>query len=146
MPYFLLQPIHYAWLQTVLVTIKSDYADFLTYRAQQLKNATINSQVNRLTQALWDEFGNTTIYILHPDDNLAESFIYLESEGATPEFDYLESEDHTPVDYDYLESEYANDYDFIVRIPVSMAASTEAVYAFVAPYIFSGINFTVQTF
>jgi len=147
MPFFLIQPIHYAWIQTLLVTIKNRYADFLVFRQQMLADATINSSVNRLTKALWDKFDNTnSIYILQNTASLEEAYIYLDSEGATPTFDYLESEDHEPFDYDFLDSEFNGDYNFIVRIPVAIASSSTAIYAFVSRYVFSGITFTIETF
>lgn len=146
MPYFLLQPIHYAWLQTLLVTVKNRYADFLAYRDLQLRNATVDSTVIRFTKGLRDEFEDDTIYILHPEDFLDQSFIYLASEGATIEYDYLASEDHSPVDYDYTEAEYSLNWDFIVRIPVALAGSIDAIRAYVKKYAFSGLNYTIETF
>jgi hypothetical protein len=147
MPYFLVKPTHYAWLQTLLVRVKNQYADFLIYRDQQLANATIDSSVNRLTQALWDTYDSTqSIYILHPGDYRDENFIYLEMEGETPGYDYLESDGHTPFDYDYLVAEYGSGHDFIVMIPVILAGSTELIRAFVKRYVFFGISFTIKTF
>jgi hypothetical protein len=147
MPGFLFQPIHYAWLQTILAGISNIYTEFLAFKQQMLYDATIDSTVIRLTRALNDKFDPTnSIYILQNSDYLEEAFIYLESDGASPEYDYLDSEDHEPFDFDYLDSEYNNDYNFIVRIPVAIAAQSSAVYAFVARYAFSGLTFTVETF
>lgn len=147
MPFFLFQPVHYAWLQTLLVTVKTTYTEFMAFRALMLANATINSQVNRLTQALWDNFDSThAIYLQQNADAFQQSFIYLATEGATPEYDYLISENHTPVEYDYLDSEYSADVNFIVWIPVAIAASEAQIYAFVKRYVFSGITFSIQTF
>jgi len=147
MPDFLFKPIHYAWLQTLLAPLNNLYAGFLTFRSQQLADATINSSVNRLTQALWDKYDPTkSIYLVQTDAYISESFIYLESEGATPSYDYLESEDHEPFEFDYLDNEFSTNYNFIVRIPIAMVASSAAIYAFVKPYVFSGISFTIETF
>jgi hypothetical protein len=147
MPDFLIKPIHLAWLQVINVTLKNRYADFLTYRQQQLANATINSSVNRLTQALWDKFDSThSIYLLQSEDYLDEAFIYLESDGATPAYDYLVSDNVQPYDYDFLNTEYNTNYNFIVRIPVALIAQTKAIYDFVNTYVFSGITFTIETF
>lgn len=145
-PHFLVKPKHIAWLQTLLSPILSLYSNFLGYRDTKLYDATVNSQVNRLTLALRDGFNDNTIYILHLGDYLDQAFIYLEIEGATPEFDYLAIEAHTPVDYDFLQAEYDNQYDFIVRIPVAIAAQTEAIRAFVNKYKFSSKRFIIQTF
>ena len=147
MPVFLFQPVHYAWLQCLLVTVKSSYVDFMTFRALMLANATINSQVNRLTKALWDNFDSTnSIYITQSTVFFEESFIYLETEGATVQYDYLESEDHTPFDFDYLESEYSADVNFIVWIPIAIVGKTAQIYAFVKRYAFSSLTFSIQTF
>jgi hypothetical protein len=147
MPYFLYQPKHYAWLQVLLAPVINQYTAFLAYRQQQLTNSTINSSVNRLTQALWDNFdAKQTAYIVQNQNYQDEAFIFLEADGATPEYDYLESEEHEPAVYDYLESELFSNVNFIVYIPVAIAAQSELVYAFVKKYVFSGISFTVQTF
>ena len=147
MPYFLVKPIHYAWLQTLLVPMKNRYAAFLTYRQQQLADATIDSSVNRLTKALWDKFDSTeSIYILQNDDYQDEPFIYLESDGATPAYDYLESENHIPQEFDYLEGELNSNVNFIIRIPVAIEGQYELIYAFVKRYVYSGITFTIETF
>lgn len=147
MPGFLVKPIHLAWLQTINVSLKNLYADFLAYMALQRANATINSSVNRLTQALWDNFDSTqSIYILQNTNYQDEPIIYLLADGASPTYDYLISDAHTPNDYDYLSSEFDTDFNFIVRIPVALAASSAAIYAFVAKYVFAGISFTIETF
>lgn len=146
MPFFLIKPKHLAWLETLLLPVETMYVDFLVYREQQLKEATITSETNRLTRALRDKFLNETIYILHPDDYLDQAFIYLESEGASPEFDYLDEENHAPLTFDFLDEEYNSQFDFIVRIPDILAGNTDAIRAFVKKYIFSGITFTIETF
>jgi len=147
MPSLLVKPIHYAWLKTLLVSINNTYAQFVVFINQQLADATIDSSVNRLTKALNDKFDPTgSIYLLQNDDYLAESFIYLETDTASPEYDYLESEDHEPADYDYLDDEYSHDYNFIVRIPVAIADKSAQINRFVGRYVFSGIKYTVETF
>ena len=147
MPYFLYKPKHYAWLQVLLAPVINQYNAFLAYRQLQLANATINSSVNRLTQALWDNFDSTqSIYLVQNENFQDEAYIYLESDGVTPEYDYLESEDHEPAVYDYLESELFTNVNFIVRIPVAIVADSELIYAFVKKYVFSGITFTIETF
>ena len=147
MPYFLVKPIHYAWLVTLLAPVKNRYADFLAYRQQILMDATIDSSVNRLTQALWDKFDVTnSIYLMQNTVFQDEAFIYLESDGATPQYVYLESDAHEPYTYIYLDAEYNSNYNFIVRIPVALVDQTAAIYAFVKKYVFSGISFTIETF
>jgi len=148
MPYVLVKPVHYAWLQSLLVSVKNQFADFLTYRNQQLANATIDSSVNRLTQALWDTFDSTqSIYILHPEDFEDENFIYLQAEQEITGNDYLVADNHTPVDYDYLVSEYNTSiYRFLVMIPSSLGDKGPAIFAFVRRYVFFGLTFDVRTF
>ncbi|MEB0302401.1 hypothetical protein [Mucilaginibacter sp. 5C4] len=146
MPFFLIKPKHLAWLETLLLPVKLMYDDFLVYKDQQLREATITSETNRLTRALRDKFLDETIYIIHPDDYLEQSFIYLESEGASPEFDYLDEENHQPYTFDYLDEEFNSQYDFIVRIPEILIGNADAIRAFVKKYIFSGITFTIETF
>lgn len=147
MPYFLFKPIHYAWLQTLLVTTTNRYADFVIYMQQQRANATINSSVNRLTQALRDNFDVTrSIYLVQNQAFQDEAYIYLESDGATPAYDYLEIDEHQPDEYDFLDAEYNSNYNFIVRIPVALVDQTSVIYAFVKKYVFAGITFTIETF
>lgn len=146
LPYFLVKPRHRAWLETLSAPIKSLYTDFLTYRQLQLRNATVNSSKNRLTRALRDKYEDETIYILHSNDYLNQSFIYLEEEGASLEYDYLYEEEHEPADFDYLDEEYNSEVDFVVRIPQAMAAKQLDVYEYVRKYVFTGIRFTIELF
>jgi len=146
LPYFLVKPKQLAWLQVLLYPLVWLYANFLTYRAAQLKNATVNSTVIRFTRALRDEFADETIYIFHPEEILDQAFIYLAVEGAILEYDYLASENHVPVDYDYTVIEYNSNYDFIVRIPVALASRADEVMAYVKKYAFFGLHYTVETF
>lgn len=146
MPHFLTKPKHLVWLQTLLFPLSWLYAQFLQYRAQKLYDATINSQVNRLTHALRSKFNDQTIYIIHLSDYIDQAFIFLEIEGATPEYDYLAIEGHIPVDYDFTQAEYDSEVDFIVRIPLAMVAQSEAVKAFVNLYKFSSKRFKIETF
>lgn len=145
-PHFLAKPKHLAWLTTLLFPLVWLYEQFLGYRSDKLYDATINSQVNRLTHALRREFSDNTIYIIHYADYLDQAFIFLELEGATPEYDYLDIEAHTPVDYDFTSSEYDNEQDFIVRIPVALTSQSAAVAQFVNKYKFSSKRFKVETF
>jgi len=145
-PYFLLRPVQVAWIETILSPIQSLHSDFLAYRLSQLKSATITSESNRLTKGLQDYFNDNTIYIIHNTDYLDEAFVYLQNEGATPDYDYTNAEAHTPVVYDFVQAEYGVQIDFIVRIPLSMASLSNAVYAFVKKYVFTGINFKIETF
>ncbi|WP_443937105.1 hypothetical protein [Pedobacter sp. MW01-1-1] len=145
-PHFLVKPNHLAWLKTLLFPVVWLYSEFLAYRAEKLYDATINSQVNRLTHALRKRFNNQSIYIIHLSDYTDQAFIFLEIEGATLEYDYLAMEGHTPLDYDFLQAEYDNEVDFIVRIPIGMAALSEEVKAFVNLYKFSSKRFKIETF
>lgn len=145
-PHFLNKPKHIAWLTTLLTPLVWLYDQFLIYRSQKLYDATINSTVNRLTHALRQKFANNTIYIIHYSDYLDQAFIFLQIEGATPEFDYLVSDAHTPLTYDFTSSEYDNEQDFIVRIPISLASQASTVAAFVNLYKFSSKRFKVETF
>lgn len=143
-PHHMNKPKHNAWLQVLLYPVVWLYAAFLTYRADKLKEATINSQVIRFTRALRDRFVNENIVIIHPVDFLGQSFIYLEIEGATLEYDYLGIEAHVPVNYDFLQAEYDIEYDFIVRIPALIASKQAAVIAFVNIYKLAGKRFKVE--
>ncbi len=147
MPAFLFQPVHYAWLQTITIPFANIYAQFVAFKQQALSDATIDSTVIRLTKALNDKFDPTgSIYLLQNANYLEQNFIYLEADAATPAFDYLESEDHQPYDFDYLDGEYSTDFDFIVRIPVAIAAKSAQIHKFVGQYAFSGLIYTVETF
>jgi len=144
MPHFLFKPVHYAWLKLLLFPMTWTYSQFLVYRLDKLKEATINSQVNRLRLALRERFGSDLIDIIHFSDYLNQAYIYLEIEGATLEYDYLEMENHQPVDYDYLTEEYDQEFDFVVRIPQSLAAQWESIIAFVNKYKLVGKRFTLE--
>lgn len=145
-PHFLNKVKHLAWLQVLLFPVAWLYSEFLIYRDDKLNEATINSQVNRLTEALRHKFLDNTIYIIHITDYINQAFIYLELEGAFLEYDYLASENHVPVDYDFTQAEYDSQYDFIVRIPVALVGQTDVITAFVNKYKFSSKRFIVETF
>jgi hypothetical protein len=145
-PWFLRKPVITGFAQCLCVPLKTMYADFLTYRQATLRNATIDSTVIRLTQALQDEFNNTGIYILHPNDPGDESFIYLRQDHSIPEFIYLGADNHTPVVYIDVSNIYTNSIDFTVRVPVALAAQVNQIYAFVKKHVYSSINFNIQTF
>lgn len=146
MPHFLFKPKHYAWLTVLLFPIIWLYSEFLTYRTEKLREATINSQVNRLTLALQEEFNNDGIYIIHPGAYLDQAFIYLEIEGATPEFDYLAIEEHEPVDYDALQAEYDGETDFTVRVPSALTAQQARIKLFVDKFRFFGKRFKIEIY
>ena len=146
LPHFLNKTKQIAWLSALLYPIVWLHAQYLIYRDQKLSDATINSQVIRLTKALRDKFSNLGIYILHFSDYLDQAFIYLRIEGATIEYDYIQLDNHSPADYDFLSAEYDNQYDFIVRIPVGMALKADQVNAFVQLYKFSSKRFKIETF
>lgn len=143
-PHFLNRQKHIAWLQVLLFPVVWLHAQFLLFRAAKLKEATINSQVHRFTRALRDQFGSEEIFIIHFGDYLAQAFIYLEIEGAFLEFDYLDAENHVPVDYDATQAEYDNEYDFIVRISASLTGQQEAIAAFVNKYKLAGKRFKIE--
>jgi len=146
MPHYLVKPKHVAWLTVLLSPIIWLYNQFLVYRSAKLLEATINSQVNRFTKALQQTFGNTGIFILHPSAFLTQSFIYLEIEGATPQFDYLAIENHTPIDYDYVQLEYDSQIDFIVRVPAALTELQKQIGAFVNKYKYFGKRFRIELY
>lgn len=143
-PHFLDKPKHRAWLQTLMFPIVWLYAQFLDYRSSKFRESTINSQVNRLTQALRERFGSDLIEILHFSDYLNQAFIYLELEGSVLEYDYLAIEGHVPVDYDFLQAEYDNQFDFVVRIPASLTIEQDSITAFVNKYKLVSKRFKIE--
>ena len=132
-------------LLAYLYPIVQKQSDFIAFKAQMDAQATINIQYNRMVQALRDKFGDNTIDIIHPGDYLLSAFIYLSYEAHSPEFDYLASESHTPVEYDYLGGEYGSTYHYIVQIPTSLATQSAQIYAFVNKYNLTSRRFAVQT-
>ena len=145
-PHFLQKPKHLAWLTVLLSPIVWLYDQFLIYRLAKLREATINSSVNRFEIALQTQFANAGIYIVHPGNYLNQAFIYLEIEGATPEFDYLDIEAHTPVDYDATQAEFDVEVDFIVRVPSSLTDSQTLIKAFINKYSFFGKRFKIELY
>lgn len=145
-PHYLFKPKQMAWLNALLSPLVWLFDAFTKYREQKLYDATINSQVIRLTKALRDKFNDQSIYIIHLTDYLDQAFIYLEIEGATVEYDYTDAEAHTPLDYDFIQAEYDAEFDFVVRIPVALVSATPEVKAFVNKYRFSSKRFIIETF
>lgn len=145
-PWFLRKPVINGFAQCLCAPVALMYTQFLADRQTFLRNATIDSTVIRLTQALHDEFNDTSIYLLHPTDTADESFIYLRQDNSVPEFEYLGADAHTPVEYVDVSDIYTTKIDFTVRIPAAMAAQSNQVAAFVKQYVFSSINFNIETF
>lgn len=139
------KPKMFAWLHSLMKPINTMHLAFLAFRQQTLKDITITSEVNRLTQALQDKFNNPGIYLVHPFDYIDSAYFYLFNEEHLPEFDYLFSEGVDP-DYDFLFNEYDPDYDFFVMIPAALALSAENINAFTAKYVMAGRRFKVQTY
>jgi hypothetical protein len=142
-PHFLGRPRHLAWLRVLLSPVVHLYDVFLDYRKAKLKEATINSQVLRLNQALREKFNHEQIYIQNSNDFLNQSFVYLSLEGATVDFDHLQAENQ-PSEFDFLLAEYENEFDFTIRIPAMLAPQRDEVAAFVNRYKLAGKQFTVE--
>lgn len=133
-----------AWINACLFPVKTKHDDFLAFKTAIDNEVTITCQVNRLRLALRTKFDDDTIEIIHPGDYLATAYIYLKNEPHPDEYDYLMSEDHTPVEYDYLNGEYLAQVDYIVRIPESLAGSTIEISAFVARYNFTSMTYAIE--
>lgn len=143
-PYFLWKPKQIAWLTVLLFPLAWLYEQFLVYRLGMLKEATTNSQVNRLTRSLRDRYNNEGIYIIHFSDYINQAFVYLQLEGSFNTFDYLSSEAHVPADYDFLQIEYDDQFDFVVRIPAVIAVQADAITAYVNKYKLASKRFKVE--
>lgn len=144
-PLYIGKPKVRALIAALVYPARAQHAAFLAFKAKTDQEITITIQVNRMRQALRDKFGDSTIDIVHPGDYLAEAYIYLLSEPHPDEWDYQLSEDHQPIEYDYLAGEYSSQLDYIVTIPASLAAQALQIYAFVNTYNFSSRRFAVQT-
>lgn len=143
-PYFLWRPKQIAWLNVLLSPLTWLYDQFLDYRQIKLREATTNSQVIRLTRALRDEFNSEDIVLIHFSDYLNQAFEYLDIEGSFNEFDYLDSDGHSPDDYDFFEEEYNAQTDFVVRIPAVIADKKDQITAFVNKYVLAGKRFKIE--
>lgn len=118
----------------------------LLYRTDKLREATITGETNRLETALQEKYGNAGIYIIQPTDYLDAAWIYKETEPHFEEWDYLESEAHEPTEYDYLETEYDPDYDFIVRVPEILVTMQADMRIFLKKYIMAGKRYKIETY
>lgn len=143
-PYFLWKPKQTAWLTILLFPLIWLYEQFLTYRTAMLREATTNSQVIRLTRSLRDRYNNESIYISHFSDYINQAFVYLELEGSFDTFDYLSGEAHLPADYDFMQTEYEDQFDFVVRIPAVLTAQADAITAYVNKYKLASKRFKVE--
>jgi len=143
-PYFLWRPKQVAWLTVLVFPLTWLFKQFIAYRLDKLKEATTNSQVIRLTRALRDRYLNENINIIHFSDTMSQAFVYLQLEGSFDEFDFTGAEGHLPSDYDYVQTEYNDQYDFVVRIPAVIAVQADAVKAFVNKYKLASKRFKVE--
>lgn len=138
------KPLHLKWLSSGLKPLKTTYSVLMALRAQKLAEATINSSVNRLTTALNDHFETDEIYLVHQLDYVDGAYEYLATDIHYEEFDYTDSEKHSPADYDYFSDEYDPDYDFIVRVPDYLTYRINEIKAFVAKFTMAGRRFNIE--
>lgn len=142
LPELLRKPKLVAFLQSGLKPMQTLHTTFLTYRDAKLYEATITGETNRLEKALQDKFG-AGIYIIHPVDYLDTAYIYLETEPRQLEHDYLESENYQPKEYDFLESEYTSDFDFIVQVPDALESLTNEIKTQLVKYALYSKRYTI---
>ena len=134
-----------AWLNAILSVVDAQHDNFLTLKEQMDEQVTITIQVNRFRHALREKYNDDTIEIIHPGIYLDNTFIFLSTEPRPAEYDYLASENHEPVEYDYLSGEFQSQVDYIVRIPESLAAQYNDIYAFVNKYNLTSRRFAIET-
>lgn len=140
------KPKRLAWLQSIAKPLATLWAALLAYRLEKLYEATITGETNRLQKALQDKFGSPGVYIIQPTDYLDNAWIWQENEEHFPEWDFLESENHLPAEYDFLESEYDPDYDFTIRIPAAVAASVPDIRIFMKKYVMAGKRYNIEVY
>lgn len=146
MPELLRKPKHLAWLQSLFKPVITLWNAVLEYRIAKLYEATITGETNRLEKALQDRYDNDGIYIIHPTDYLDTAWIFLKDEPHFQEWDFLKSENHEPVEYDFLKREYDPDYDFIIRIPASLAAIVNDLKNWVKKYVMAGKRYKIELY
>lgn len=140
------KPKRLAWLQSGLKPLTSLWTAFLTYRTEILYEATITGETNRLERALQDKYGSPGIYIIQPTDYLDDAWIWKADEPHFQEWDYLESENHEPAEYDYLETEFDPNYDFVIRVPSALALQVNKMREFLKKYVMAGKRYNIELY
>jgi hypothetical protein len=131
-----------AWIFAITAHLRLVFRLFLQFRTSANWRATINGQVHRLRQALRQQYGNTSIQIVHPQGILSNVYIYQRSEAQTPTYVYRRSEIQPSVhiqNFNY----YQNQFDFIVIIPLSLVSRAPEIYSFVESYKLAGKRFAI---
>ena len=133
------------WMRVLFTSIKVVYSNLLVYRDQKEYELSITSQTIVLESHLNDLYDDTQrrIKIIHADPQ--SEFDYFESEGQSADFDYFESEGES-ARYLYFIGENTGGIasDFIVVIPISLAALESQIAAVVNKYRLAGAEFAVQ--
>ena len=146
MPELLRQPRHLAWLGTILKPVATLWSYVLSYRTLKLYEATITGETNRLTKALQDRYTDNGIYIIQPTDYLDTAWIYTENEPHFQEYDFLEEENHIPVEFDFLEEEYDPEFDFVVRVPNVLANMIPDMKVWLKKYVMAGKRYKIELY
>ena len=140
------KPMRLAWLQSALKPLSNLWSAFLAFRLEILYEATITGETNRLEKALQDKFQDPNIYIIQPTDYIDDAWIYQQNEPHFQEWDFLVSESHEPVEFDYLSSEYDSDYDFVIRIPSALVLSVAKIKEFLKKYVMAGKRYNIELY
>lgn len=141
LPSLLAKPKMLAWLFSLASPLQVIYNDFIAFREQVKYDLTINSQVNRLEKALRDKFADPGIFIEHPSDNLARTYIYTQAEQQPGIYLFTNAEAQ-PL---YIHTqEYDEEFDFIVKVPAGTMDKGDEIYDFVDRYRLAGKRFKIE--
>jgi len=134
---------HIEWLASCLSGISFIYNQFTIFRNQTLKELSYNSQTKILEKALNDNYDDNQrrIYIDNTFDN--KEVIYLFNKGeADPIYIYDISEGKKPV-YWYSVEEFANDFDFVVYVPIGLTSIQDKIAALTTFYKLASTRFKI---
>lgn len=152
-------PKRMAWLRVLLSPLETMHAAFLVHREKVNREATYNCQTMVLERAMNLQYygveqwhsnaaptANGHIYIQNVSNSIAVTFTYYNVENQVNPTIYYDSEGQAPEFYSYYDSEYQNQYDFIVWVPVALSFDENEMRAFIDLYVFGGIDYTIQTY
>jgi len=127
LPPVLRQPVRLAWLEALLEPQRTSHQEY-----QQLAEGLLE-QIGYTGQTITVEYvlnlffnGGGAIRIITPGQNLQETHYFFEAENQPAQAVYFNVE-NGPGSYLYSFSEFAQDVDFIIEAPASLAPAENAM-------------------
>lgn len=146
-PSFLYTEPMVSWLVTLSKPIRTVYGVLSAFISATRLTLSYNSQTLIFETYLNDVFdpGPNRIYIDNTFSFAQKFFIFFEVENQTPDFIWFASEGQ-PVTYLNFNSEFANNFDFIVFVPASLVFDQNKMNQIIKNTKLAGKRYKIELF